>query len=93
MHISCIIYIIKWQKHCFEMLLPFFCFFYSRTQVRQAFRRICNPALKNVLTYLGSADLQSAAKENAFSLLGDYKSPGFNRSNLFYGGFQIRRDA
>ena len=23
----------------------------------------------------------------------DYKSPGFNRSNLFYGGFQIRRDA
>ena len=93
MHISCIIYIIKGQKHCFEMLLPFFLFLYSRTQVRQAFRRICNPALKNVLTYLGSADLQSAAKENAFSLLGDYKSPGFNRSNLFYGGFQIRRDA
>ena len=28
-----------------------------------------------------------------FLLLGDYKSPGFNRSNLFYGGFQIRRDA
>ena len=27
---------------------------------------IWNPALKNVLTYLGSADLQSAAKENAF---------------------------
>ena len=46
---------------------------------------ICNPALKNVLTYLGSADLQSAAKENAspFVVLGDYKSPGFNRSNLF----------
>ena len=46
---------------------------------------ICNPALKNVLTYLGSADLQSAAKENAFpfAVLGDYKSPGFNRSNLF----------
>ena len=34
---------------------------------------ICNPALKNVLTYLGSADLQSAAKENAFPfvVLGD----------------------
>ena len=46
---------------------------------------ILNPALKNVLTYLGSADLQSAAKENAFPfvVLGDYKSPGFNRSNLF----------
>ena len=27
---------------------------------------ICNPALKNVLTYLGSADLQSAAKKYAF---------------------------
>ena len=24
---------------------------------------------------------------------GDYKSPGVYRSNLFYGGFQIRRDA
>ena len=46
---------------------------------------IWNPALKNVLTYLGSADLQSAAKESAFPfvVLGDYKSPGFNRSNLF----------
>ncbi len=33
-----------------------------------AFRRICNPALKNVLTYLCSADLQSAAKEYAFPL-------------------------
>ena len=29
----------------------------------------------------------------SFFLLGDYKSPGFNRSNLFYGGLQIRRDA
>ena len=29
---------------------------------------ICNPALKNVLTYLGSVDLQSAAKEYAFLL-------------------------
>ena len=27
---------------------------------------IANPASKNVLTYLGSADLESAAKENAF---------------------------
>ena len=49
--------------------------------------RACGASLtlKNVLTYLGSADLQSAAKENAFPfvVLGDYKSPGFNRSNLF----------
>ena len=30
---------------------------------------ICNPALKNVLTYLGSADLQSAAKEYAFPFI------------------------
>ena len=29
MHISCIIYIIKGQKHCFEMLLPFFCFLFK----------------------------------------------------------------
>ena len=35
-------------------------------QTRQASRRIWNPALKNVLTYLGSADLQSAEKEYAF---------------------------
>ena len=76
MHISCIIYIIKGQKHCFEMLLPFFVF-YSRTQVRQAFRRICNPALNNVLTYLGSADLQSAAKENAFPFVGGLQIPRF----------------
>ena len=76
------------------MLLPFFCFcIQERKSAFSTFRRICNPALKKVLTYLGSADLQSAAKEDAFSLLGDYKSPGFNRSNLFYGGFQIRRDA
>ena len=56
---------------------------------------ICNPPLKNVLTYLGFADLQSATSSLCFLglLLGDYKSPGFNRSNLFYGGFQIRRDA
>ena len=37
---------------------------------------ICNPALKNVLTYLASADLQSAAKEYAFPLIGTtYNSP------------------
>jgi len=58
-------------------------------------RRICNPPLKHVLTYLGFADLQSATSSLCFLglLLGDCKSPGFNRSNLFYGGFQIRRDA
>ena len=41
--------------------------------------RICNPQQGSMLFLL--------------LLLGDYKSPGFNRSNLFYGGFQIRRDA
>ena len=41
---------------------------------------ICNPPSKNVLTSLGSADLQSAASK---VVKGDYKSPGFNRSNLF----------
>ena len=50
---------------------------------RQASRRICNPALKNVLTYLGSADLKSAAKENAFPFVGGLQIPRFNRSNLF----------
>ena len=36
------------------------------------------------------------SKGECISLLlcwGDYKSPGFNRSNLFLRGFQIRRDA
>ena len=46
-------------------------------------RRICNPPLKNVLTYLGFADLQSATSSLCFWVVGDYKSPGFNRSNLF----------
>ena len=36
---------------------------------------ICNPALKNVLTYLGSADLQSAAKEYAFPFWGITNPP------------------
>jgi hypothetical protein len=36
---------------------------------------ICNPALKNVLTYLGSADLQSAAKEYAFPFIGGLQIP------------------
>ena len=63
--------------------------------LRQASRRICNPALKNVPTFLWSADLQSAATklEPGSCVLGDYKSPGFNRSNIFYGGLQIRRNA
>ena len=52
---------------------------------RQASRRICNPALKNVLTYWCSADLQSAAREIAFPLIvvGGLQIPRFNRSNLF----------
>ena len=34
------------------------------------------------------------SKGGCFSFCwGDYKSPGFYRSNLFYGGLQIRRDA
>ena len=54
---------------------------------------ICNPPSKNVLTSLESADLQSAANKVLESadlqsaankvVKGDYKSPGFNRSNLF----------
>ena len=36
---------------------------------------IWNPALKNVLTYLGSADLQSAAKEYAFPFIGGLQIP------------------
>ena len=55
---------------------------------------ICNPALKNVLTYLGSADLQSAAKEYAFPYYwGITNPPVFIGRTFFYGGFQIRRDA
>ena len=52
---------------------------------RQASRRICNPALKNVLTYWCSADLQSAASEIAFPFIfvGGLQIPRFDRSNLF----------
>ena len=46
-------------------------------------RLICNPPLKNVLTFLGIADLQSATSSLCFWVVGDYKSPGFYRSNLF----------
>ena len=42
-----------------------------------ASRGICNPALKNVLTYLVSADLQSAAKEYAFPFVGGLEIPRF----------------
>ena len=44
---------------------------------------ICNPALKNVLTYLGSADLQSAAKEYVLPFIGGLQIPRCYRSNLF----------
>ena len=45
---------------------------------------ICNPASKNVLTYLDSTDLQSAAKKYAFPFVGGLQIPRFlNRSNLF----------
>ena len=58
-----------------------------------ASRRICNPALKNVLSYLGFADLQSAAKEYAFPFIGGLQIPPvFIGRTFFYGGFQIRRD-
>ena len=50
--------------------------------------------VKNVLTYLGSADLQSAAKECAFSFCwGITNPPVLIGRTFFYGGFQIRRDA
>ena len=57
-----------------------YCLLTSRTTVGSdnfASRRICNPALKNVLTYLGSADLQSAAKEHAFPFVGGLEIPRF----------------
>ena len=57
--------------------------FASGGSFRQASRRICNPALKNVLTYLGSADLQSAAKEYALPFIGGLQIPRCYRSNLF----------
>ena len=46
-------------------------------------------SVKNVLTFLCFADLQSAllCLHLSFSFVvgvGDYKSPGFNRSNLFF---------
>ena len=47
-----------------------YCLLTSRTTVGSdnfASRGICNPALKNALTYLVSADLQSAAKEHALA--------------------------
>ena len=45
---------------------------------------ICNPALKNVLTYLCSLRICNPQQRSMlFLLLGDCKSPGFNRSNLF----------
>ncbi len=38
---------------------------------------ICNPALKNVLTYSGSADLESAASKNAIIWVGGLQIPRF----------------
>ena len=38
---------------------------------------ICNPPSKNVLTYLGFADLQSAASKNAVAGLGLTKPSSF----------------
>ena len=64
-------------------MLLFYSSFASGGSLRQASRRICNPALKNVLTYLGSADLQSAAKEYALPFIGGLQIPRCYRSNLF----------
>ena len=64
-------------------MLLFYSSFASGGSFRQASRRICNPALKNVLTYLGSADLQSAAKEYALPFIGGLQIPRCYRSNLF----------
>ena len=71
----------------------FFIFIFPINASPLGARRIWNPALKKVLTYLGSADLKSAAKEYAFPLVGDYKSPGFIGRTFLDGGLQIRRDA
>ena len=49
---------------------------------------ICNPALKNVLTYLGSADLKSAASKNAVERLGDSKSPVLIGRTFFTADFK-----
>jgi len=50
--------------------------------------------VKNVVTNLGSADLQSAAKEYAFPFCwGITNPPDLIGRTFFYGGFQIRRDA
>ena len=46
-----------------------------------------NPASKNVLTYLGSTDLQSAAKKYAFPFVGGLQIPRFLIGRtFFYGG-------
>ena len=76
MHISCIIYIIKGQKHCFEMLLPFFLFF--------LFKNASPPGVP--------PDLQSGVKKcpNLFRLCGfAIRSKG--ECFFFVGGLQIPR--
>ncbi len=54
-----------------------------------ASRRICNPPSKNVLTYLGFADLESAAGKNAVAGLGlTAPSSSFEeRRNLYISAF------
>ena len=54
---------------------------------------ICNPALKNVPTFLGSADLQSAAIKLEASYWGITNPPVLIGRTFFDAGFQIRRDA
>ena len=63
--------------------------------LRQASRRICNPPLKNDLTSLCSGDLQSPATRllPAYRWDRGLQIPRLNRSNLFYDGQHIRRDA
>ena len=49
--------------------------------------------IKKCPNLLGSADLQSAAKEYALPYVGGLYIPGLIGRTFFYGGFQIRRDA
>ena len=55
---------------------------------RQAFRRICNPSLKTVLTSLCSGDLQSPVIGLAHLLQWDYKSPVFIGRTFFTADFK-----
>ena len=87
----------------YQFLFHIFCYFlrkdikkYPLAQIIPlGARRICNPPLKNVLTFLGIADLQSATFSLCFlrCCWGITNPPVLIGRTFFYGGFQIRRDA